>query len=149
MVGQTCNADLPGGYWKDECVEIDYGMLTTVLGIRPEEITFVEDVWMGAGAFGNSLEYFVRGLELGNAVFTEFEGDENNFHIMKNKIIDMGAGLERLSWITMGTPTSYDCSFGPVIEVLTNITGTNNHPEVIARFRNYVWQDWRGLCHVE
>ena len=28
MVGQTCNADLPGGYWKDECVEIDYGMLT-------------------------------------------------------------------------------------------------------------------------
>ena len=93
-------------------------MLTTVLGIRPEEITFVEDVWMGAGAFGNSLEYFVRGLELGNAVFTEFEGDENNFHIMKNKIIDMGAGLERLSWITMGTPTSYDCSFGPVIEAL-------------------------------
>jgi alanyl-tRNA synthetase len=134
MVGQTCNADLPGGYWKDTCVEIDYGMLTTVLGIRPEEITFVEDVWMGAGAFGNSLEYFVRGLELGNAVFTEFEGDENNFHIMKNKIIDMGAGLERLSWITMGTPTSYDCSFGPVIEALTSITGTNNHPEVIGKY---------------
>ena len=28
----------------------------------------------GSRAFGNSLEYFVRGLELGNAVFTEFEG---------------------------------------------------------------------------
>ena len=50
---------------------------------------------------------------------------------MKNKIIDMGAGLERLSWITMGTPTSYDCS-APVIEALTSITGTNNHPEVIG-----------------
>lgn len=134
MVGQTCNADSPGGYWKDKCVELDYEMLTTVLGIRPEEITFVEDVWMGAGAFGNSLEYFVRGLELGNAVFTEFEGDENNFHIMKNKIIDMGAGLERLSWITMGTPTSYDCSFGTVIEALTNMTGTYNHPEVIGKY---------------
>jgi alanyl-tRNA synthetase len=134
MVGQTCNADSPGGYWKDKCVELDYEMLTTVLGIRPEEITFVEDVWMGAGAFGNSLEFFVRGLELGNAVFTEFEGDENNFHIMKNKIIDMGAGLERLSWITMGTPTSYDCCFGTVIESLTNMTGTYNHPEVIAKY---------------
>ena len=134
MVGQTCNADSPGGYWKDKCVELDYEMLTTVLGISPEEITFVEDVWMGAGAFGNSLEYFVRGLELGNAVFTEFEGDENNFHIMKNKIIDMGAGLERLSWITMGTPTSYDCSFGTVIEALTNMTGTYNHPEVIGKY---------------
>jgi alanyl-tRNA synthetase len=134
MVGQTCNADSPGGYWKDKCVEIDYGMLTKVLGIRPEEITFVEDVWMGAGAFGNSLEYFVRGLELGNAVFTEFEGDENNFHIMKNKIIDMGAGLERLSWITTGTPTSYECSFGTVIEALTNMTGTYCHPEVIGKY---------------
>jgi alanyl-tRNA synthetase len=134
MVGQTCNADSPGGYWKDKCVEIDYEMLTAVLGIRPEEITFVEDVWMGAGAFGNSLEYFVRGLELGNAVFTEFEGDESNFHIMKNKIIDMGAGLERLSWITMGTPTSYDCSFGTVIEALTNMTGTCNHSEVIGKY---------------
>ena len=27
---------------------------------------------------------------------------------MKEKVIDMGAGLERLAWITQGTPTSYD-----------------------------------------
>ena len=120
MIGQTCNADALGGYWKDHCIDLDFGLLTKVLGIKPEEITFVEDIWMGAGAFGSSLEYFVRGLELGNAVFTEFEGDENNYRIMKNKIIDMGAGLERLSWITMGTPTSYDCSFGPVIKYLEN-----------------------------
>ena len=79
-------------------------MITTVLGIKPEEITFVEDVWMGAGAFGNSLEYFVRGLELGNAVFTEFEGNENNFRIMKNKIIDMGAGLSGSHGSQWGPP---------------------------------------------
>jgi alanyl-tRNA synthetase len=113
MVGQTCNADAPGGYWKDKCIDLDYGMLTNGLGISPEEIIFVEDVWMGAGAFGYSLEYFVSGLELGNAVFTEFEGNENNYRVMPNKIIDMGAGLERFSWITMGTPTSYDCSLVP------------------------------------
>ena len=23
MVGQTCNADAPGGYWKDKCIELD------------------------------------------------------------------------------------------------------------------------------
>ena len=113
MVGQTCNADAQGGYWKDKCIDLDYGMFTQGLGIGPEEITFVEDVWMGAGAFGYSLEYFVRGLELGNAVFTEFEGNENNYRTMPNKIIDMGAGLERFSWITMGTPTSYDCCLWP------------------------------------
>jgi alanyl-tRNA synthetase len=134
MIGQTSSADAPGGYWKDKCIELNYGMLTTVLGIRPDEITFVEDVWIGAGAFGNSLEYFVRGLELGNAVFTEFEGNENNFSIMKNKIIDMGAGLERLSWITAGTPTSYDCSFGPVVNKLIELTGMPENPETLSQY---------------
>ncbi|AIF83352.1 alanyl-tRNA synthetase [Candidatus Nitrososphaera evergladensis SR1] len=134
MIGQTCNADAPGGYWKDRCIELDYGMLTQGLGIKPEEITFVEDVWMGAGAFGYSLEYFVRGLELGNAVFTEFEGDENNYRVMKNKIIDMGAGLERFSWVTMGTPTSYDCCFGPVVEKMLDMTGTDRDSEFLSRY---------------
>ncbi len=134
MIGQTCNADAPGGYWKDRCIELDYGMLTNGLGIRPEEITFVEDVWMGAGAFGYSLEYFVRGLELGNAVFTEFEGDENNYRVMPNKIIDMGAGLERFSWITMGTPTSYDCCFGPVVDRMLDMTGTDRNSDILSRY---------------
>ena len=134
MVGQICNADAPGGYWKDRCIDLDYGLLTNGLGIKPEEITFVEDVWMGAGAFGYSLEYFVCGLELGNAVFTEFEGNENNYHAMTNKIIDMGAGLERFSWITMGTPTSYDCSFGPVIGKLIDATGTFENSDILSKY---------------
>lgn len=134
MIGQTCNADAPGGYWKDKCIDLDYGMLTNGLGIRPEEITFVEDVWMGAGAFGYSLEYFVRGLELGNAVFTEFEGNEDSYRIMPNKIIDMGAGLERFSWITMGTPTSYDCCFGPVVNKMLEVTGTDPAPEILSKY---------------
>ncbi len=134
MIGQTCNADSEGGYWKDKCIDLDYGMLTRGLGIKPEEIAFVEDVWMGAGAFGYSLEYFVRGLELGNAVFTEFEGNENDYRVMPNKIIDMGAGLERFSWITMGTPTSYDCCFGPVLDKIRNVTGTDNSNEILSRY---------------
>jgi alanyl-tRNA synthetase len=134
MIGQTCNADADGGYWKDRCIELDYEMLTNRLGILSHEIVFVEDVWLGAGAFGYSLEYYVNGLELGNAVFTEFEGNENNYHVMDNKIIDMGAGLERLSWITMGTPTSYDCAFGPVVQGLVNRLGISKDPEMLSRY---------------
>jgi alanyl-tRNA synthetase len=134
MIGQTCIANAEGGYWKDRCIDLDYDMLTRGLGIRPEEITFVEDVWMGAGAFGYSLEYFVRGLELGNAVFTEFEGNENDYRVLPNKIIDMGAGLERFSWITMGTPTSYDCCFGPVLEKIRDITGTDSSNDLLSKY---------------
>jgi len=126
MVGQTCDADSNGGYWKDKCIDLDFGLLVDIFGISPAEITFVEDVWIGAGAFGSSLEYFVRGLELGNAVFTEFEGTEKNHRVLKNKIIDMGAGLERLSWITNGTPTSYDCTFESVLKRIYEMSGMDN-----------------------
>ena len=39
------------------------------------------------------LEYYVRGLELGNAVFTGFDGTPENYKEYPEKVIDMGAGL--------------------------------------------------------
>tara|TARA_B100001013_G_scaffold195991_1_gene118487 strand:+ start:2067 stop:4793 length:2727 start_codon:yes stop_codon:yes gene_type:complete len=115
MIGQHCVAN-DTGYWKDKCIDLDYGLLTQVFGIPKKEIVFKEDVWVGYGAFGYSLEYYVRGLELGNAVFTQFEGDPSNYKTMNEKIIDMGAGLERFSWLTQGTPTAYESVFGDVID---------------------------------
>ena len=133
MIGQHSIAN-EQGYWKDRCIELDYLMLTKVLGIDKEDIVFQEDVWLGYGAFGYSLEYFVKGLELGNAVFTEFEGSPSNYKQMKDKIVDMGAGLERFSWITMGTPTSYDCCFGPKVDELINRSGIDYEQEFLARY---------------
>ena len=43
------------------------------LGLRNEEITFHEDAWAGGGNFGPCMEYFSRGLELGNQVYMMFE----------------------------------------------------------------------------
>lgn len=145
MIGQTCNADTQGGYWKDRCIDLDFNLLTKVLGINQNEITFVEDVWMGAGAFGYSLEYFVRGLELGNAVFTEFEGDANHYRVMRNKIIDMGAGLERISWITMGTPTSYDCCFDSVIKYMENSIGLSENKDFLSNYFTLISEKFNYL----
>jgi alanyl-tRNA synthetase len=116
MIQQTSLFDGKNGYWKDKCIELDFNLLTKVFKIKPEEINFIEDVWIGHGAFGSSLEYHVQGIELGNAVFTEFMGTPSNYREMKEKIIDMGAGWERFTWITQGTPTCYDAAFGPVLK---------------------------------
>jgi len=122
MIGQHCipNSD---GYWKDECVDLDFRLLTEQFGIKKDEVVFVEDVWEGGGSFGSSLEFFVKGVELGNAVFTEFQGEIGKHTELDQKIIDMGAGLERFAWITMGTPTAYDCCFGPVTNQLIQKVG--------------------------
>lgn len=133
MIGQH---SIPNsqGYWKDECVDLDFRLLTNQFGIKKEEVVFVEDVWAGGGSFGSSLEYFVRGLELGNAVFTEFQGELEKHTTLDQKIIDMGAGLERFAWITMGTPTAYDCCFGPITNKLFQKIGINSDSELLRKY---------------
>ena len=133
MIGQHSipNSD---GYWKDECIDLDYRLLTEQFGIRKEEVVFVEDVWAGGGSFGSSLEYFVRGLELGNAVFTEFQGELGKHTTLDQRVIDMGAGLERFAWITMGTPTAYDCCFGPINQKLFEKIGIDSDSDLLKRY---------------
>jgi len=133
MIGQH---SIPNsqGYWKDQCVDLDFRLLTDQFGIKKEEVVFVEDVWAGGGSFGSSLEYFVNGLELGNAVFTEFQGDLGKHTVLDQKVIDMGAGLERFAWITMGTPTAYDCCFGPITNKLFDKIGISSDSEVLRRY---------------
>ncbi len=133
MIGQLAIADKQG-YWKDQCVDLDFRLLTEQFGIKKEEIVFVEDVWAGGGSFGSSLEYFVRGLELGNAVFTEFQGELGQHTTLDQRIIDMGAGLERFAWITNGTPTAYDCCFGPITDHLFEKTGIDPDSAMLARY---------------
>ncbi len=110
MIGQVA-LNNPQGYWKDRCVELDFNLLNQVFRIPKEEIVFREDVWLGPGAFGYSLEYYVRGLEMGNAVFTAFEGTPTQYVEYPLPVVDMGAGLDRWVWLTNGTPTSYDVVF--------------------------------------
>jgi alanyl-tRNA synthetase len=133
MIGQHSIPE-NGGYWKDECVDLDFRLLTQQFGIKKEEVVFVEDVWSGGGSFGSSLEYFVRGLELGNAVFTEFQGELGQHTTLDQKIIDMGAGLERFAWITNGTPTAYDCCFGPVNQILFEKIGIDSDSEMLKKY---------------
>ena len=109
-------------------------LLTEQFGVDKKEVVFVEDVWEGGGSFGSSLEFFVNGLELGNAVFTEFQGDLSNYKTLDQQIIDMGAGLERFAWLTMGTPTAYDCCFGPITNNLLQQVGIDTNDELLVTY---------------
>jgi len=133
MIGQHAYND-EKGYWKDRTIELDFRLLNEVFKIPEEEIIFVEDVWLGYGAFGYSLEYFVRGLELGNAVFTEFEGSPESYKTLRPSVVDMGAGLERFVWLQHGTPTSYDPVFGKVMDKFIDSACIERDNELLKRY---------------
>ncbi len=135
MIGQHAfNTDKTGlFYWKEEALTHDLNYLKA-LGIPEDEIIFQEDVWVGGGNFGPCIEYFVRGLELGNCVFMQYEDTGSGRKELPTKVIDMGAGLSRLAWITSGEPTSYEVVFGPVIDGMKKRTGISVDKDLFTKF---------------
>jgi alanyl-tRNA synthetase len=134
MVGQHCINDGQGGYWKDECVEYDQRLLVEAFGVPEEKVVWMEDVWIGPSAFGPSLEYYVDGLEVGNAVFTEFLGTPEDFTRMEKPVIDMGAGLNRFAWLSQGTPSGYEAVFGNVVSEMKKRTDLEYDEELFRRY---------------
>ncbi|MCX8194816.1 MAG: alanine--tRNA ligase [Candidatus Micrarchaeota archaeon] len=125
MVGQHAfNSKKTGNfYWKDEAITHDLGFLSH-LGIDQKHLVFLEDVWAGGGNFGPCIEYFADGLELGNCVFMQYEElPDGSSRELSTKVIDMGAGLERLCWITHASPISYGHVFGPAVELIEKSAG--------------------------
>ena len=128
-------------FFKDECVEFNYRWLTEELGIEPDEITFIEDVWAGGGNLGPSIEYFVRGLEVGNMVFMQYktfhDGSREELQI---KVIDVGIGLERIAWLYNGTSTSYVDTFNHALTYLKDKLEMEVNNEVWEKFGPYSCQ---------
>jgi alanyl-tRNA synthetase len=135
MIGQHAfnTAKTGNFYWKEEALTHDLNYLKA-LGIPEDEIIFQEDVWAGGGNFGPCIEYFCRGLELGNCVFMQYEVTPQGAKELSTKVIDMGAGLSRLAWITSGEPTSYETVFGPVIDEMKREAGVSIDKDLFMRF---------------
>ena len=120
-------------YWEDETIRLCHEFFAYI-GINTEEITFIKSWWKGGGNEGPCYEVCVRGVELATLVFMQYKtldnGDKEEIPI---KVVDTGYGLERIAWISQGTPTAYDACFAPVIEKLKEITGVELNEEILGR----------------
>jgi len=107
------------------------------LGLKNEEIKFHEDAWAGGGNFGPCMEYFSRGLELGNQVYMLYEVTPSGNEELNLKVLDMGMGHERNAWFTQGLSTSYETTFPTVVEKLKKATGIKIDPGLMKKFLPY------------
>ena len=75
MAGQHAFNYPKEGYWRDKTIELNYKVLTELVGVKKKELSYIEDVWaMGDfSEFGPCLESFSNGVEIVNSVFTQFE----------------------------------------------------------------------------
>ena len=120
-------------YWEDETIRLCHEFFAYI-GINTEEITFIKSWWSGGGNEGPCYEVCCRGVELATLVFIQYEtlenGDKKEIPI---KVVDTGYGLERIAWISQGTPTAYDACFAPVVDKLKELTGVEINEDIQGR----------------
>jgi len=109
-------------YFKNKTVEL-CDKYFVGLGAKAEEIIYKEAWWEGGGNAGPCFEVLINGAEVATLVFMEYEGPFENgeYKKMPLYIVDTGYGLERICWLSQGTPTAYEAVFGKNIEYIRSL----------------------------
>lgn len=111
---------------------------TDVMLIPKDELQIHEDAWAGGGDCGPSIEFFSRGLELGNQVYMWYDMSEaediSELKELSLKVLDMGMGLERCCWFSKGSVNQYAATMPRVCDYLFKKTGLKPNWDLYDKF---------------
>lgn len=112
-------------YWKDRTLELFHEYATTTLGVPEEAIIYKEGWWEGGGNAGPDVEPIVSGLEIATLVFMEYQVRDGVYEKMPTRVVDTGYGLERITWLSQGTPTAFDAVYGHLADRFLDALGVD------------------------
>ena len=110
-------------YWMNRTVELFHEYATEVLGVKDEEITYKEGFWEGGGNAGPDVEPMIAGLEVATLVFMNLKETPSGYVEMENRIVDTGYGLERIVWLSQGTPSAFEVVYEGLVDVFLDRLG--------------------------
>jgi alanyl-tRNA synthetase len=110
-------------YWKDQTVRYHHEFVSEVLGIKPEEIVYKEDVWVGGGNAGPDVECIIRGLEVATLVFMQYKVVNDEFVKLPIRTVDTGYGIDRYTWLSQGVPSCFHAVYGELLDKIFEMAG--------------------------
>src|SRR5713101_2380882 len=102
-------------YWKDDTVRYHHKLLSDVMGVASESITYKEHFWSGGGNAGPDLEGIVAGLEISTLVFMQYKVQGEELMALPIRTVDTGYGMERWAWLSQGSPSGFHAVYGPLL----------------------------------
>jgi len=124
----------PEKYDKEKYLSDIITWLTNGVKLPLNEIQFHEDQWGGGGNLGVSLEYFSRGVELGNQVYMTYKVTPKGYKDLDIKVLDMGSGQERYPWVTSGKPINFELTMPETVKYLYRRSGRKPDMELWKKF---------------
>ncbi len=129
--------DKPEVYWKDQTVRYHHEFVTDVLGVKSDEVTYKEDVWVGGGNAGPDVECIVGGLEVGTLVFMQYKVVGDEFVKLPIRTVDTGYGLDRFAWLSQGTPSCFHAIYGALLGKVLEMAGLKADNKFLSQVAKY------------
>ncbi len=123
-------------YWKDQTVRY-HDEFIRELGIKPEEVTYKEEVWSGGGNAGPCLECIVRGLEVATLVFMQFKVVGNQFVRLPIRTVDTGYGLDRYAWLSQGSVSAFHAIYGDLLDKVFEMAEVKVDYDLLAKVAKF------------
>jgi alanyl-tRNA synthetase len=110
-------------YWKDQTVRYHHEFVTDALGVKSEDVTYKEDVWVGGGNAGPDVECIVGGLEVATLVFMQYKVVNGEFIKLPIRTVDTGYGIDRFAWLSQGVPSCFHAVYGELLDKIFAMAG--------------------------
>src|SRR6266581_877068 len=116
------------------CIRYHHQLLTGILGVPSESVTYKEHFWSGGGNAGPDLETIVAGLEIATLVFMQYKVQGDQLIPLPIRTVDTGYGIERWSWLSQGSPSGFHAVYGPVLHQVMDLAKVSVDPQLIEAF---------------
>jgi alanyl-tRNA synthetase len=125
-------------YWKDQTARYHHEFVTDVLGVKSEDVTYKEDVWIGGGNAGPDVECIIGGLEVATLVFMQYKVVNSEFVKLPIRTVDTGYGLDRFAWLSQGVPSCFHAIYGSLLDNVFTMAGlTSIDNELLFKVAKY------------
>jgi len=124
-------------YWKDQTVRYHHEFVTDLLGVKSDEVTYKEDVWVGGGNAGPDVECIVGGLEVATLVFMQYKVVNGEFIKLPIRTVDTGYGLDRFAWLSQGVPSCFHAVYGKLLDKIFAMAGLKVDDDLLFSVAKY------------
>ncbi|MEM2929543.1 MAG: alanine--tRNA ligase [Thermoproteota archaeon] len=122
-------------YWKEDTVRYGFEFFTREMGVKGEDLTFVESAWSGGGNAGPCFEVISHGLEVATLVFMRYKvGSDGSLTELPIRTVDTGYGMERMNWLLTGAPTGFHAFYGRLLHEASKLVDIDVPPELLREY---------------
>jgi len=122
-------------YWKEDTVKYGFEFFTKEIGVKGEDLVFVESAWSGGGNAGPCFEVISHGLEVATLVFMRYKvHPDGSLTELPIRTVDTGYGMERISWLLTGAPTGFHAFYGRLLQEASKLVDIDVPPELLREY---------------